>query len=162
MSRVRSASAVVAALASTAVVAALADGRPLPTHEPTCGDAWRLSIAEGPGEPPLRALQSLDANGSLVYSETSAITSLTPGVATEFTSPGVGTWRPTASGCRYRILVNAADVSGRYVRTSDISGTVTLSRGGGRLAGSVRIDVTHADGSRFRIRTTVTGSRIGV
>lgn len=131
-------------------------------HRAACVGSWRLSIYEEPGEAPLRALVEVGADGGVIYGETAAITSLTPNVPVEYTSPGIGRWSGAGRTCAYRLLVNAADASGAYTRTSDIRGTLTVSRDGRGFAGPLTISVTHADGSRFAFTTRVTATRITV
>jgi len=151
-------------LAALVAPAAYGTSTPSPTYArtapaATCIGAWRLDVADEPGAPPLHALLTVDADGTMVYGETSAITSLTQGVPVEYTSPGVGAWSATAAGCRYTIVVLAANAHGKYVRTSTITGRVILS-GPDRFAGPVHILVTHPDHTHFTINTGAIGTRI--
>lgn len=127
-----------------------------------CAGAWQLAIYEQPGEAPLRGLVSVAGNHTVTYGETSAISSLTPGVPVEFTSPGLGMASDTAQGCWYRIIVNAADIHGTYTRTSDIRGVAQVAPDGRSFAGPLTIAVTHADGSRFAFTTRASATRITV
>jgi hypothetical protein len=159
--------AAVTGLAATAVATAavLTAGQPSPAAaagtRPAavgCTGSWRLVIAEPPGSLP--ALVQVGADHTVIYGETAAIDSLTPGVPVEYTSPGIGVWTGRGNACAYRIIVNAANAHGQYTRTSDITGTLTVTDGGQRFAGPLTIAVTHPDGTRFVIRTTATATRI--
>lgn len=123
-----------------------------------CTGSWELQVSDEPGAPPIHGLASFHADGTAVYGETSAITSLTPGVRVEYTSPGLGGWTPAAGGCRYHFVVYAADATGAYRRRSDITGTVKLD--GRRFTGPVIIKVSHPDAAGMTIRTRASGSRI--
>jgi len=114
-----------------------------------------------PGVPPLHALTIFNDDHTLVYGESSAISSLTPGVPVEYTSPGVGVWAPTARGCRYKIVVIAANARGVYTRTSAITGAADLDSHGG-FTGPAYILVTHPDHTRMTIVTTMTAVRIAI
>ncbi len=154
--------AALAALAVAAIPLAPAGGAPRPpaASASRCVGSYTLKIFEEPSEPPLEALVQLNADGTLTYGETSAITSLTPAVPVEYTSPGFGLWKPRANGCRYRILVKAADVNGTPTRTSDIRGTITFGASGNRFAGPLRIRVNRTDSTKSAFTTRAEGVRI--
>jgi hypothetical protein len=83
-------------------------------------------------------------------------------VPVEYTSPGIGRWTGAGRSCAYRLLVNAADATGAYTRTSDIRGRLRVSRDGRTFAGPLTITVSHADGSRMTFPTRATATRITV
>lgn len=152
-----SAAAVVAGSVIGATETAGADPSGSASRAAGCSGAWRVAIAEGPETLP--ALANFSTDHTAVFGETSAIDSLTPGLAVEYPSPGIGAWTSLhRNSCSYHFVVLAADSSGTLTRTSDIRGVVHIT--GSRFRGPVTIRVTHPHGAGTTIHTVASGNRI--
>lgn len=157
-------------LAAVAALAVVVTPTPLrtgaQTGTPMAGHgfvgAWRLTVTE-PGNPPLPALTTFAADGTLLDSDPP----VSPGSGGEpvtFRSSGHGVWQqsgPTAAALTFVQLVT--DGQGHFVGTTTISAQVTLGADGNSLRGP--FSVTAADPSGkvlFQGTGTVEATRITV
>lgn len=124
--------------------------------------AWRLTVTE-PGNPPLQALTTLAADGTLINSDP-PVSPAGGGGPITVSSAGHGVWHETGPTTAALTFVELdTDAQGHFLGTATISAQITLGADGDSLLGSFRVTAADPNGKvLFQGAGTLRATRITV